>query len=373
LTLLQTLDYPDFTVLVAKKMSKICSPPHAQERDLTHDGTLPEVAIPCVSEGRAIAVRLGLGLLGFAVLWCVFYSLFRAFPYLSIGSDVIHRTKTRMEMSGTIFPGKVTGLRLIIFGNSKVMAGFVPDLFDNLAATDGLDISSFNSGFPGDPTFVPQLDTLVQHRSIVPDILLLTEPWRSTRNGIDLLHPFPNDHDIVDRLFPFRYFVRDTFGFILKSREHGGLRNFYREARDNDAQMIVDHGYYFIADQSHYPHDRLPDDFHLDSDLPQTVTLRDADPASAELAQLNRIVRDHHIRCYFVPSYYRIGERAPAPEVDQPFANLLREYTSCKLLGPDYYLYPSRMFSDKTHLNREGAKVYTANLYALLAKPLEER
>ena len=37
-----------------------------------------------------------------------------------------------------------------------------------------------------------------------------------------------------------------------------------------------------------------------------------------------------------------------------------------KLLGPDYYLYPNKLFSDQTHLNRAGAQVYTEALFHLV-------
>jgi hypothetical protein len=69
----------------------------------------------------------------------------------------------------------------------------------------------------------------------------------------------------------------------------------------------------------------------------------------------------------------RAGLAAAAPDVDEDFAALLRRYSSCKLLGPDYYLYPNRMFSDQNHLNSEGAAVYTEAIYKLLAQQLRER
>jgi hypothetical protein len=220
---------------------------------------------------------------------------------------------------------------------------------------------------------VPQLKKLVENQSNVPDILLLTSPWDSTRAGFSVFRPFPNDHDIVDRLFPFRYLLRDSFSFLISSREHGGVANFYREARLNHAKMLQDRGYYFISEQSHYANNSLPDDFHLGSDRPDRVDLRSADVNSRELSELNAIIREHHIQCYFVPVYERANEAAPAPGIDRPFAELLERYTSCKMLGPDYYLYPNHMFSDVVHLNPEGARVYTEALYRLLAKPVLER
>ena len=67
-----------------------------------------------------------------------------------------------------------------------------------------------------------------------------------------------------------------------------------------------------------------------------------------------------------MPYYLREGEAAPAAARDERFAALLQQATSCKLLGPDYFLYPNRLFADQTHLNEAGARVYTAALFQLL-------
>ncbi len=37
---------------------------------------------------------------------------------------------------------------------------------------------------------------------------------------------------------------------------------------------------------------------------------------------------------------------------------------------PDYYLYPNKLFSDQTHLNGTGARVYTEALYHLVESKL---
>ena len=71
--------------------------------------------------------------------------------------------------------------------------------------------------------------------------------------------------------------------------------------------------------------------------------------------------------CYYVPFYLREGEAAPAAARDDALCRACSSrHTPCKLLGPDYFLYPNRLFADQTHLNEAGARVYTEALFQLL-------
>src|ERR1700753_1164313 len=70
----------------------------------------------------------------FVVLWFTFLFLYRRFPYLKNGSDVVFTAKLNFEAKGIVFPSDADVLRVLIFGNSKILAGFLPSLFDQLAA-----------------------------------------------------------------------------------------------------------------------------------------------------------------------------------------------------------------------------------------------
>jgi hypothetical protein len=320
------------------------------------------------SEGRLIASAFWRGSFGFAVLWIFFFSLFKIFPYVSTGAAVVYRAKIRKQTKGLIFPIDQSINRVVIFGDSKELAGFIPKYFDDLAASDGLKFYSYNSGYPARTFFVPQLATMVGHERAIPNILLLTSPWQPRREAFSIFNPLEDDHGTAELLFPFRYFVRDSVSFLVTSRLHGGPLRFYRQSKNNEAKMLMDRGYYFVSEQSHYPHDSLPDDYRQSSDTPGSEMSRSADFSSVELKALNEIVANYHIRCYYVPQYVRIGEYAPAPKVDRVFADMLQRRSSCKLLGPDYYSYENRLFSDPVHLNPEGARIYTRDIYNLLSQ-----
>ncbi len=305
----------------------------------------------------------------FVAFWCSFYALERGLPFLKNGSDIVFTAKLRLERTGTIFSSNPNVQRILIFGNSKILAGFLPMLFDRMAAAENLKVDSFNSGFPGSDEFLPELKILCE-RGQAPNVLLLTLPWDQDPPKRDLFHLVQNDHEVIEELFPFRFWLRDFTSFLMSARSHGGVVSFYRESQNAASQVIADHGYYLITEQSRFPGGRIPDNFHLASDDPGKVALRDAPARDIQSRELKNLVQQYHIRCYYVPYYLRIGEAAPPPPLDESFAASARSATSCKVLGPDYFLYPNRLFSDQTHLNTAGARVYTGALFQLVKDQL---
>lgn len=307
---------------------------------------------------------LGLFLFGFLILYGFFIGLQHAFPYLSAGSEVVFQAKLRDEARGAVFPRSTSATKIVVFGNSTILAGLVAKHFDALAKADGLDTYTYNSGFPGVAEFIPQLKTLVASGN-VPDVVLLTKPWEPRRQSSIFKLPL-SDNELADEIFPFRHFIRDAASFAFTSRAREGLLAFYRKASENIAQMQKDQGYYFISEQSHYPNERLPENFHMADDRPNLKGFREADASSPELVELNAILRAHSIKCLYVPFPQRGGSLGEPAPTDMGFQQILESHTPCKLLGPDYYRYPNRDLSDQTHLNHIGSRIYTEDLYRLV-------
>jgi hypothetical protein len=305
-------------------------------------------------------------LVGFVLLWLVFFALNRATPYIGVGSDVATLRKKNYELEGKTFPGSFVGVKLAVFGNSKVLSGFVPDDFDALAARDRIPVYSFNSGFPAQSEFVDELAAMTEH-GVAPDVVLLTIPWQPKPKSISIFKLSSDDHQLADEIFPFRLFVRNLARFIVKSHNSGGMANLYRKDEIEAEKVIQARGYYFIKDLSKYPGDRLPPDYTLASDDPAHVAQRQADFDSAQLDQLNSALEKHKVRCFYIPVHLRSTEAAPAPAIDNEFASLLATHSSCRVLGPDYISYPNSLYSDEAHLNPEGARQYTEDIYKLVA------
>jgi hypothetical protein len=307
------------------------------------------------------AFRVAAGFLGLIAVWFLLYAVWAHWPYLSSGSDLVFYAKIQAEKSGAIFAGLQPGQKKVLtFGTSKILAGFVPHQFDKSAADAGVSIRSFNSGYPARDFFVPQLK-MMTGRGSVPDVLLLTEAW-SRDAGPDVFHPIQDDHLLAEAIFPFRHLIRDSLSFVSNARQHGGIVNYYRLSRRNVEQMMQDSGYYFIAEQSHYPHDRLPDNFSEPTDNPAHVASRVADAQSYEGLELKQIIARHRIACFYVPTYARMTAFAPAPPRNAAFA-AEAQAAGCQVVGPDYFSYPNSYFSDAIHLNKEGAQVFTRDLF----------
>jgi hypothetical protein len=336
----------------------------------------PPKSVPRVSDPelaaqvrRPSAFNLSLAL--FLLLWIGFYALERGLPYLKNGSDIVFDAKLRLERKAQIFPSDPHVTRVLIFGNSKILAGFLPGLFDRMAASDGLNVSSFNSGFPGTDLFLPPLKAMCE-RGQAPDVLLLTLPWKADPPPRDIFHVIPDDHAAAEELFPFRYWLRDFTEFALSASSHGGFRSYYREAQNDEKQVVADRGRYLITEQSRFPGGRLPEDFRLASDRPDKVDPRTAPAHGAEIGELNGLLRQYHMRCFYVPYYLRIGEAAAPAGHDDAFAKIVETATPCRVLGPDYFLYSNPLFSDQTHLNTAGARVYTEALYEVIKTQLSQ-
>ena len=273
--------------------------------------------------------------------------------------------KLRWEQQGNIFPVNPSVTRVLIFGNSKVLAGFLPSLFDQLGARDHHSVASFNSGFPGSDLFLPPLQDLCAHGQ-APNLLLLTLPWNSDPPRPGIFHFILDDHAVIEYLFPFRAFLRDLSAFLLNAPSHGGVISYYHQAEDAERAVVSERGYHLITEQSRFPGGRLPDDFHIASDEPGKIVPRSAPSPGAQVRTLNQLIRQYHMACYYVPFYLRQGEAAPPAPYNERFAAQVSRDTNCTLIGPDYFLYPNRLFADQTHLNKEGARVYTEDLYRLL-------
>lgn len=293
-----------------------------------------------------------------ALIWLGLWMAWRALPFVRPGSDLISEAKYEQLSRQQLFvDGDKT--RVLVFGNSKTMAGFRPALFDSLL---GPHVRSVNFGIPGDSRFLPILKAVLAAGNR-PTHVVLTEPWDTVQQPPTVFQLLTDDATLVKEIAPFRQFPRDLVLFVYQSHLH--VTDEYRHARGENNQMLRDRGWYFIKSQSHYPNDQLPADYRLATDAPDQVDHRSLVDHSLVRDELFALARQYGFRIVFVPLNRRTGEFAPAPATDALRAKVISHTPDVVVLGPDYYTYPAPRFADPVHLNPAGSKLYTQDLAKL--------
>jgi hypothetical protein len=334
--------------------------------------TADETAISKSEDWKALRRGTLYFLLLGAFIWIGLYSIWASFPYLEPGSDIVDNAKHSFSLTHPLFDNDAK-LRILVFGNSKTLAGFIPKVFDANLARDGITVKaqSLNLAIPGDRRFVGYLAKLLAAGARPTHVLVQ-------------FFPIPEDHDvgwsewirhdkmIVDTLFPFRTLVRNFTLFVFGSIGHGGLAAFYRESAQEAEQVIRDRGYYFLKGQSHFPGDSLPDDYSLPTDTPSRPGIRSLDKTVPAYARLIELSKRYGFKVIFFPPAYRVGELAPAAVREPGVAGVADGLLNFAIVGDDYWLMPPHYFSDPVHPNRVGADIYTKRLAALLAPVLKQ-
>ena len=320
---------------------------------------------PDTPDARPFARRLLLFVALLGGLWASFLAAHLAMNFTLPGSDAINALAQETIHRGTLFPDSVTALRVVAFGDSRTQTGFVPDVFD--AASENVAYS-YNLGLPNETRFVEVIRTLVR-RGEIPDVVLLTNSWADAPepSGLGLLR---DDHRMMDELFPFRGLLTNTARFLLRSTSRGGPVAYARQVREYVDEARRNRGYFFVEAMSLFPGHRLPETFRAEGDDEDLVETRDLEPSGPLFEELVALRKEAGFRAIYVPTYRRVGSRhASSPNSAQAAA--LAAY-GLERVGPDYWLYPNSYFSDRSHLNPQGAQVYTRDLWNLLAPILRE-
>lgn len=294
--------------------------------------------------------RAGVFLICSAVIWLALYGFSLGFPYVRNGAAVVAEMK-RAATDRPLLDARAT-TRVIAFGNSRILAGFYPDVFDRNA---GINVASLNMGLPGEMRFVDLLERMLASGDRPTHVLVQFPPEKqAAESWIELLR---DSKRIIDILLPFRDLPRDLTLFLGASLK-GGPRRHYQENKAQIHQMLDDRGWFFIRSQSLFPGDQLPDDFRLPTDTPSKVLSEDFPTDTAAFKHLLELANTYKFQIVRIPVPLREGEVAPPERADAP-PDALPHF---RKIGPDYLLYPASQFSDPVHLNPRGAERYSAEL-----------
>ncbi|WP_395664251.1 hypothetical protein [Methylocella sp.] len=308
---------------------------------------------------RASIIRF---LIVFSIVWVCLYALQYLFPYVQNGAAAVKNVKYAAAQKAGLFSPDAK-FRYFAFGNSKSLAGFEPESFDRAL---GGEVTAYNLAIPGDSKFVDLLDSALKAGNVPSHVLLQLLPEADPHES-SFWALLQDNKKIANILFPFRNFVRDAVVFAFESRGRGVVAQ-YRSNADQIRQLGEDRGYFFIKSQSHFPGDRLPDGYALPTDRPNEIMKRPFNPSDPDFLRLMRLAEQYGFQVFVAPAAFRQGEYAPPPPVDQALTDALRPFPNAHVLGPAYWLYEPKEFSDPVHLNPAGAQKYTSGLADLVGR-----
>ena len=293
-----------------------------------------------------------------AAVWIALYLIWRELPELRNGADAIAAAKVQEVLTQPIFT--TDGPRVLAIGDSRILAGFNPAVFD---ADSPPGTSSFNMARPGNSDFLILLEGMLAN-GVRPNWLLVEVP-PTGEHHLTWLDYAKHDALTIRALFPFRDLPRDLVVFLITSAREGGPLAAYRNNAATVAKMIRDRGYYFIKGQSMFPSGALPDDFKVPGDGLHPISELTPDPGAPAFATLRSLAAKYGFKVVFIPSVYRQTEMpgsASQPDDLRAIAGLPGFYK----IGDGRWTLPPGDFSDVVHLNQAGAGLYSKRLADIL-------
>lgn len=307
----------------------------------------------------------------FVVLWVSLAAMVLSVArYQKDGASVICEAKRKfVRHGGVVWQRKQ--LNVLFMGNSKILSGIIPRTFDSVLNGK---TNSFNLALPALP-IAPnyfELRDYLKH-SPAPEWVIL---YVSVNNGSkpdqwfdyyalqgisfpdELVSYLLNRKDktvILNYFTPFQVY-KNVLSQALISKKSG---EFGRNAKDIALAMLHDNGYYFIKEQAVFPDFRLPDTFGLNIP-PISISQVDIDN-DPYVSRFFSLCQERRIKVLLIEPAQRRGSVLDCYSLPVHYRTLLRRYKNVVMAPGGYYppLLENKYFSDKSHLNPDGAEIYT--------------
>jgi len=307
------------------------------------------------------SIIFAISLIGFYIL---FFFLNKQNFYVQDGATIINQGKERALENGDISfaEGKT---KIMYIGNSKILSGFVPSLFDSLSGNSTYSINYAMGGQDLENVFYQLAKTETK-----PDVLVLQRPWVK-----DISASLENQEKLLtmDKLIPFRNYIRNVFLFLGRAKTNGySFQEFYDISKQSSEDMIANRGYYFIASQALYPDAKLPADYQLAGDDTSKFEPHVIQTEGPIFEKINNWATENKVHVLIGMDFMR---RLEAPIGQKSFiANraVLEEYPYLHVLeSAPYVRMENEYFSDPVHLNPTGARLFTRSLHESIGATIQ--
>jgi len=291
------------------------------------------------------------------------------------GASIICEEKRKAVRNGT-FGYKEGKINVLFMGRSKILAGIIPNYFDSLVNGRTYSLNLSLPALPIGPHYFALKDYLESNPP--PEYIVLhlsVSAGKSTslfdkyaNQGIsfpqELVSYFINRENktvIFNFVFPIRMYLKQSVKYALNLVFNPSdiRRNRRRNAKIVN-KMINDRGYYFIKEQARFPDNKLPATFKESLNLDRTRGIYDPhiDPYVRKFFDL---ASNNKIKILLIEVPYREKQYMQYSLMPKHYKIVLDEYSNIYIAqdGWKVKFYENKFFSDPTHLNAEGAELYT--------------
>jgi hypothetical protein len=268
---------------------------------------------------------------------------------------------------------------VLFFGASGVLSSLIPEVFDSLMYQKTYSLNLALPALPIGPYYHTLIEYLEQHSP--PKYIIMTYRVnkqtellfdRYANQGIN----FPretlsyfihrkNKNQTLNYLLPSHVYRKSIGKYLYNYLVHpGAIEKKKRNNRQIINQMIKDRGYYYILEQSRFPHNVLPKDYQEENDCnscPMTVYHPDSD---VYVEKFFNLTEQFDIKVFLITHPIRKGKYGQFEKTPEPIKLLISKYDHITIPreGWKLPLYANRYFSDPHHLNKEGAYRFTKEI-----------
>ncbi|UCC39603.1 MAG: hypothetical protein JSV96_17785 [Candidatus Aminicenantes bacterium] len=297
------------------------------------------------------------------------------------GASIICESKRNFVRSGNLIYTE-NNKNILFMGNSRVLSGIQPLLFDSLSGGETL---SYNLALPAlsiGPYYFQLRDYLENYPP--PDCILLELKINTGRNlalfdhyanqgtsGWKEMYSYllnvENKGAVLNYFFPIRMYKNYIPKYLLYSIfDHDALSKTHKHNMSIVNQMMADRGYYLIKEQALFPDLRLPEGYGIKKRERAKKGFQFDPFKDPYVKKFFNLTQERKIRVQLIQPVYRINQFLQYETVPYQFQIILEKFKNV-IVAPNGWkakFYDNSYFADLVHLNPEGAQRYTREIFS---------
>ncbi len=292
------------------------------------------------------------------------------------GAALVCQQKRWLIQSGVVsyLPNKKN---VLFMGTSRILAGIVPAYFDELS---GGQTFSYNLAFPA-LTISSSYFALKEYleKNPPPDYILISPEIRRCKTCtvtnyyavqgvtqpseiVSLFRHLQAKSIIINYFFPFRMYKFVAFQFLKDSiLQPQSILDLQNKNQVKLATMEADRGYYYIEEQAgQWSEEPIP------KSAKATKLGLSYDPFVDPYVELFfDLAYQFQIKVMLIQPPFRDNQYLQHNVIPQQYALILKRYSNVRIAHEGWKMkfFNPTLFADLSHLNKQGALLYTATIF----------